>query len=46
MVCSTWQQHIKRKTYKTVCAELAFAKVTMDKIVMSFYSPFTAVEGF
>ena len=29
--------NIKRKKYKTVCAELAFAKVTFDRMVMIFY---------
>ena len=29
--------NIKRKKYKTVCAELAFAKVTLDRMVTSFY---------
>jgi hypothetical protein len=29
--------NIKRKKYKTVCAELAFAKVTFDRMVMNFY---------
>jgi hypothetical protein len=29
--------NIKRKEYKTDCAELAFAKVTFDRIVMIFY---------
>jgi len=29
--------NIKRKEYKTVCAELAFAKVTFDRMVMIFY---------
>jgi hypothetical protein len=28
--------NIKRKKYKTVCAELAFAKVTFDRMVMIF----------
>ena len=28
---------IKRKKYKTVCAELTFAKVTFDRMVMIFY---------
>ena len=27
---------IKRKKYKTVCAELEFAKVTFDRMVMIF----------
>ena len=26
--------NIKRKKYKTICAELAFAKVTFDRLVM------------
>jgi len=26
--------NIKRKKYKTICAELAFAKVTSDRMVM------------
>jgi hypothetical protein len=29
--------NFKRKKYKTVCAELAFAKVTFDRMVMIFY---------
>ena len=29
--------NIKRKKYKTVCAELAFAKVTFDRMVMIFF---------
>ena len=29
--------NIKRKKYKTVCAELAFAKVTFDRMVMISY---------
>jgi hypothetical protein len=29
--------NIKKKKYKTVCAELAFAKVTFDRMVMIFY---------
>ena len=29
--------NIKRKKYKTVCAELPFAKVTFDRMVMIFY---------
>ena len=29
--------NIKRKKYKTVCAEFAFAKVTFDRMVMIFY---------
>jgi hypothetical protein len=29
--------NIKRKKYKTVCAELAFAKVTLDRMVMIFF---------
>ena len=29
--------NIKRKEYKTVCAELAFAKVTFDRMVTIFY---------
>ena len=29
--------NIKRKKYQTVCAELAFAKVTFDRMVMIFY---------
>jgi hypothetical protein len=29
--------NIKGKLYKTVCAELAFAKVTFDRMVMIFY---------
>jgi hypothetical protein len=28
--------NIKRKKYKTACAELAFAKVTFDRMVMIF----------
>ena len=28
--------NIKRKKYETVCAELAFAKVTFDRVVMFF----------
>jgi hypothetical protein len=28
--------NIKRKKYKTVCAELPFAKVTFDRMVMIF----------
>jgi hypothetical protein len=28
--------NIKRKKYKTVCAELASAKVTLDRMVMIF----------
>ena len=28
---------IKRNIYKTVCAELLFAKVTFNKMVMIFY---------
>ena len=36
---STWSKYfnITRKKYKTVCAELAFAKVTFDRMVMIFY---------
>jgi hypothetical protein len=30
--------NIKRKKYKTVCAELAFAKVTFDRMVMIFFN--------
>jgi hypothetical protein len=29
--------NIKRKKYKTVCAELAFAKVDFDRMVMIFF---------
>ena len=29
--------NIKRKKYKTICAELAFAKVTFDRLVMIFF---------
>ena len=29
--------NIKREKYKTVCAELAFAKVTFDRMVMIFF---------
>jgi hypothetical protein len=29
--------NIKRKKYKTVCAELAFAKVTFDRMVMILF---------
>jgi hypothetical protein len=29
--------NIKRKKYKTVCAELAFAKVIFDRMVMIFF---------
>jgi hypothetical protein len=29
--------NIKRKKYKTVCAEMALAKVTLDTMVMIFY---------
>jgi hypothetical protein len=29
--------NIKRKKYKTVCAELAFAKVTFNRMVMIFF---------
>ena len=29
--------NIKRKKYKTVCAELAFAKVTFDRMVRIFF---------
>ena len=29
--------NIKRKKYKTVCAELVFAEVTFDRMVMIFY---------
>ena len=29
--------NIKRKKYKTVCAELAFTKVTFDRMVMIFF---------
>jgi hypothetical protein len=29
--------NIKRKKYKTVCAELAFAKVTFDRMVIILY---------
>jgi len=29
--------NIKRKKYKMVCAELAFATVTFDRMVMIFY---------
>ena len=29
--------NIKRKKYKTVCAELAFAKVNFDRMVMIFF---------
>ena len=32
----TWY-NIKRKKYKTVCAELAFAKVTFDRMVMILF---------
>ena len=32
-----WMYNIKRKKYKTVCAELAFANVTFDRMVMIFY---------
>ena len=32
--------NIKRKKYETVCAELAFAKVTFDRVVMIFYRTF------
>ena len=28
---------IKRKKYKKVCAELAFVKVTFDRMVMNFF---------
>jgi hypothetical protein len=28
--------NIKRKKYRTVCAELAFAKVTLNRMVMIF----------
>ena len=36
---STWSKYfnITRKKYKTVCAELAFAKVTFDRKIMIFY---------
>ena len=30
--------NIKRKKYKTVCAELAFARVTFDRMVMVFFN--------
>ena len=29
--------NIKRKKYKTVCAELAIARVTFDRMVMIFF---------
>ena len=29
--------NIKRKKYKTDCAELAFAKVTFERMVMIFF---------
>jgi hypothetical protein len=29
--------NINRKKYKTVCAELAFAKVNFDRMVMIFF---------
>ena len=32
--------YIKRKKYKTVCAELAFVKVTFDRIMFFFYIEF------
>ena len=32
--------NIKRKKYKTVCAELAFAKVDFDRMVMIFFIEF------
>ena len=32
----TWY-NIKRKKYKTACAELAFAKVTFDRMVMILF---------
>jgi hypothetical protein len=30
--------NIKRKKYRTVCAELAFAKVTLNRMVMIFFN--------
>jgi hypothetical protein len=33
--------NIKRKKYKSACAELAFAKVTFDRMVMIFYRMFS-----
>jgi hypothetical protein len=30
--------NIKRKKYQTVCVELAFAKVTFDRMVMIFFN--------
>jgi hypothetical protein len=29
--------NIKREKYKAICAELAFTKVTLDRMVMNFY---------
>ena len=38
--------NIRRKKYKTVCAELAFAKVTFDKMVMIFIIELVMVSLF
>jgi hypothetical protein len=35
--------NIKRKKYKTVCAELAFDKITFDRMVMVFYRTLFAI---
>jgi hypothetical protein len=32
--------NIQRKKYQTVCAELAFAKVTLDRMIMIFFIEF------
>jgi len=38
--------NIKRKKYKTVCAELAIAKVTFDRMVMIFFVEFVIFSLF
>ena len=38
--------NIKRKKYKTVCAELAFAKVTFDRMVMILYRTYNSFSLF
>jgi hypothetical protein len=36
--------NIKRKKQKTVCAELAFPKVTFDRMVMHFFYYFLRLQ--
>ena len=38
--------YIKRKKYKTVCAEFAFAKVNFDRMVMLFLIELVTFSSF